>query len=523
MHRDVIIGIDAGTSMIKAVAFAANGRQLATSAVANSYETLPGGGVEQDMPRTWADAATVLRRLAAEVPNLAIRTVAVAVTGQGDGTWLIDRDGEPVGGAWLWLDSRSGALVDALRQDGTGQRLYAVTGTGLNACQQSAHLLWLHRHQPERLARAATAFHCKDWLYFNLTGVRATDYAEGVFTFGDFRSRAYAPEVLDILGVPQLARLLPPLVEGSRESHPLSPAAAAATGLLAGTPVVLGYLDTVCTALGGGVYDPVRNVGCSVIGSTGMHARLARGLDDIRLNDQQTGYTKSFPVPGCWTQMQSNMAATLNIDWIVACAGELLAAAGSALERRDVLALVDARIAEREPGKALFHPFIYEAGERGPFVDPLARAQFLGLTTATGFFDLARAVYEGLAFAARDCYAAMGHAPEEIRITGGAARSATLRGILAGVLGKPVRRSRRDEAGAAGAAMMAAVQQGHFPDMAACCSVWVDPQLDAPEPPDPALAARYDALFPVYRSGYRQMRPVWRELDDARKGGAFHG
>jgi erythritol kinase len=523
MARDLLIGIDAGTSMLKAVAFEAGGRQVGMASLPNSYENLRDGGVEQDMARTWADTAATLRLLAEQVPDLRARTAALSVTAQGDGTWLIDGDGEPVGGAWLWLDSRAGALVDGLRRDGTGARTYARTGTGLNACQQSTHLLWLSRHRPELLERATTAFHCKDWLYFKLTGERATDVAEGTFTFGEFRERAYAPEILEVLGIGHLRRLLPPMLDGSRAAHPLSRAAAEATGLLAGTPVVLAYLDVLCTGLGAGLYDPARRVGCSIVGSTGMHMRLSHSLADVELNDDLTGYTMPFPVPGCWAQMQSNMAATLNIDWLVDRAAEILGAFAEPRARRDLLPLIDARIGDAEPGRLLYHPFIHEAGERGPFIDPLARAQFLGLTTASGFFDLGRAVYEGLCFAARDCYAAMGHRPEEIRMAGGAARSASLRRILAGVMGVPIRRSRREEAGAAGAAMMAAVQQGHHPSMAACCAEWVEPLLGELEPPDAALARRYEALFPVYQEGHRIMRNLWRDLDRARKQGAADG
>jgi len=521
--RDLLVGIDAGTSMVKAVAFDRHGRQVAVAALPNAYADVGGGGVEQDVARTWDDTARVLRSLAEQVDDLAARTAALAVTAQGDGTWLVDEAGEPVAPAWLWLDSRAASIVDRLRRDGTGARTYALTGSGLNACQQGMHLLWLKEHRPDLLARTATAMHCKDWLYLKLTGERATDPAEGTFTFGDFRQRGYVPEVLELLGAPELRRLLPRIVEGTREHHPLTADAAFATGLQAGLPVVLGYVDVACTALGGGLYDPGgRDVGCSVIGSTGMHMRLARGADEVRFNDAQTGYTMVFPVPGTFSQMQSNMAATLNIDWLVDRAGEILAAFGEQRPRSEVLSLLDARAAEARPGTLLYHPFIHAAGERGPFVDSSARAQFLGLTTSTGFFDMARAVYEGLCLAARDCYAAMGRVPDEVRMTGGAARSPTLRHLLASVLGVPVRTTRREETGAAGAAMMAAVRLGFYPDMAACCAEWIDPFLGALEEPDPALARRYDALFPVYQSGHRVMPEVWRGLARARQEGLSH-
>ncbi|MGH2369870.1 MAG: FGGY-family carbohydrate kinase [Chloroflexota bacterium] len=160
---------------------------------------------------------------------------------------------------------------------------------------------------------------------------------------------------------------------------------------------------------------------------------------------------------------------------------------------------------------------MHVAGERGPFVAPSARAQLTGLSREVGFLDLARAVYEGLAFAARDCYAAMGHRPEEVRVAGGAARSRAVRRILASVLNAPVRTCAREEAGAAGAAMMAAVALGVFPDIAAACRVWVDPLLGDALAPEAELAGRYDALFPVYQAIHRQMLPVWRDLARVRR------
>jgi erythritol kinase len=211
------------------------------------------------------------------------------------------------------------------------------------------------------------------------------------------------------------------------------------------------------------------------------------------------------------------MAATLNIDWLVDVALEAVALLGDATSRKAALPLIDARILDARPGAALFHPFIHAAGERGPFVAPSARAQFTGLSQEIGFLDLARAIYEGLAFAARDCYAAMGHRPAEVRITGGAARSRALRRILSSELDAPVRTCAREEAGAAGAAMMAAVALGAFSDIAAACRIWVDPLLGDAEPPDAGLARRYDALFPVYQAVHQSMHPVWSDLARIRR------
>ncbi len=519
MTPDIIIGIDAGTSVIKSVAFSAAGEQLAVTAIPNSYTTLKNGGVEQDMARTWRDAAQTLRDLALKIDNLNSRVIAIAVTGQGDGMWLIDEDGEPVAPAWLWLDSRAAAIAEDFTHAAAYAAHYERTGTGVNACQQNVQLAWLKRHAPELLAKAKSAHHCKDWLYFKLTGERVCDPSEANFTFGNYRTRAYAPQILDELGVPEAKRLLPPIVEGTEQSHGLSAQAVAATGLAAGTPVILGYVDVVCTALGGGLFDREGRIGCSIAGSTGMHMRLLPSADRVRLNAERTGYTMAFPVPGMLAQMQSNMASTLNIDWLIDLGRDVLKSQGMERARKDLLDGLDDRILERPAGRLLYHPYISQAGERGPFLDAGARAQFTGLDASMGYADLMRAVFEGLAFAARDCYAAMGSLPKDLRLTGGAARSKALRLLFASALNAPVRIMLREEAGAAGAAMMAAVQQKVFPSMADCAAKWVDPALGPETKPDPALVHMFDAMFPLFKETRALMRPVWQALKNSRQGG----
>jgi erythritol kinase len=510
--RDVLIGIDAGTSVIKSIAFDTAGRQIAAAALPNHYETLPGGGAEQDLARTWSDAATTLRQLADTVPDLASRTVAIAVTGQGDGTWLINSKGEPVAKGWLWLDARAAAVVEEIRARPEDRLRFEKTGSGLAACQQGSQFVFMKRTMPEMLGKAATAFHCKDWLYFRLTGERATDPSEGTFTFGDFHTRDYSDEVLDVLGVTDLRHLLPPIVDGTRHSTALSQAAADATGMLAGTPVVLGYVDVVCTALGAGLLDRERKPGCSIIGSTGMHMRLAETPEDVQLNDAATGYTMAMPAPGVFAQMQSNMAATLNIDWVLGLASGILASQGISRSNGEMIALVDAWITAAQPASLLYQPYVSEAGERGPFVDANARAGFVGISSRHGYADLVRAVFEGLAFAARDCYAAMGPLPREVRLTGGAARSPALRKILGAAVGADIRTSEREEAGAAGAAMIAAVCVGLYPSMDACVGEWVTPLLGEAEPSDRNLAAIYDKMTPSYMLAHQALRPVWRAM-----------
>jgi erythritol kinase (D-erythritol 1-phosphate-forming) len=517
MNRDVLIGIDAGTSVIKSVAFSLEGKQIAVAALPNSYVTLPDGGAEQDMARTWADTARTLVMLAEKVPDLRNRTMALAVTGQGDGTWLIDKAGEPVAPAWLWLDARAAGIVEDFAVGDAHAAHYKRTGTGINACQQSGQLAWMSRHAPDRLAKAASAHHCKDWLYFKLTGQRVTDPSEANFTFGDYQTRRYAPAVLDAMQSGEAKRLLPEIVDGVAQVHPLTDEAASPTGLKAGLPVCLGYVDVICSGLGGGLFDLDGHAGCTIVGSTGMHMRM-RSQRDVTLNAGMSGYTMCLPYPNSAAQIQSNMASTLNIDWLLDMALGILADQGIARERADLLAGLDEKLLAEPPARVIYHPYISRAGERGPFLDANARAGFLGLELGMGFNALLRGVFEGICMAARDCYAAMGGAPAEVRVTGGAVRSRALRVMLASALNASVRAASREEAGAAGAAMIAAVQQKLYPDMAAAAKAWVDPMLGEATSPDPALAKAYDGIYPLYRDMRKKLGPIWRAHADVKRG-----
>ena len=512
----LLVALDAGTSMVKAVAYTRDGESVGIASRPNRVAFGPGGAAEQDMGQIWTDAAAVLADLVELLGGTEI--AALAVTGQGDGTWLVDEADEPVAPAWLWLDSRAGEVVERLRASGARQAAFAYTGTGLTACNQSAQLLCMREGYPALLARAAAAMHCKDWLYLKLTGVRATDPSEVGFTFGDYRTRGYRDEVLDALDLGAERRLLPPVVDGTQQSHPLSTTAARRTGLREGLPVVLGYVDIVSAALGAGIYGPGTRAGVSILGSTGMHIRLVDDVHHVAPSPAMTGYAIPFPVPGHTVQAQTNMAATLNIDWLAGIVAQAATLAGGAEpERGDVLARINEAAARARPGAVLYHPFISSAGERGPFTDGFARASFIGLDQDVGLPELARGVYEGMALAARDCYAALGGVPAEVRVTGGAARSAALRTVLAACLDRPVSGSAQEEAGAAGAAMTAAVCIKLYPDMAACAARWTEPRHEAPEQPSPQLARAYEALYPLYRDSYAAMPGLWRRLGEVRE------
>jgi len=509
MMRDVIIGLDAGTSMIKAVAFTPDGDEVATAGKANYHDTTPDGGATMDMVRVWQDVSEVLRALVAQLDVTKDRLVALGVTAQGDGTVLIDKDAQPVGDALLWLDRRAAGWVSSFVGSDADRARLQATGTGITACQQGAQLNWMRSSMPEALATATTAFHCKDWLYLQLTGERVTDPCEVSFSFGNFRTRDYDETVISALGLGDLRSLLPPIVDGVTTTHPLTQAGAVATGLPAGLPISLGYLDAACTALGSGVHENGQGYGCTILGSTGVHLK-GMSADQVLVDDASGGYVLLLPLPGRVAQMQTNMSGTLNIDWVLALGRDLVADSGHPAP--DLMDRLEGWIAEEAVPAPLYHPYISTAGERGPFVDSNARAGFTGLHQGHGYPDLVRGVVDGLAMAARDCYEGMGGVPQEIRLSGGAARSAGVRLVLSEALGVPVRRTLREEAGAAGAAMIAAVATGVVSDMEACISSWVSPRLGPLEAPSASGATRASGRFRSYLLARAALGPTWASL-----------
>lgn len=507
--RDVIVGLDAGTSVIKAVAFTLDGAEIAVTGRKNTFRLGSDGAATQDMGRCWEDCAATLRDLVARLDPAMDRIVALGVTGHGDGTWLIDGTGAPIGEGLMWLDSRAAGWVASYAGGEADRTRFEATGTGITACQQGAQLNWMRQAMPEALGRAATAFHCKDWLYLQLTGVRATDPSEASFTFGNFRTRAYDGAAIDALGLSGLRHLLPPIVDGSTATHPLTTGASEATGLPAALPVALGYLDATCTALGSGVHEEGRGYGCTIVGSTGVHMK-SMAAEDVHLGNSLGGYVLVLPIPGRVAQMQTNMSGTLNLDWILGLGRDLVADCGH--PPPDLLARLEDWLGETCRPPPIYHPYISPSGERGPFVDPYARAGFLGLDTGHGFADLVRGVVVGLAMAARDCYAAMGGTPPEVRLTGGASRSGGLRRIMADVLGVPVRPALRQEAGAAGAAMIAAVATCVHADMEACIARWVSAELGTADTPDAARVRDHASRYEAYRAARMMLPPVWSAL-----------
>ncbi|SEC47145.1 FGGY-family carbohydrate kinase [Streptomyces sp. PAN_FS17] len=456
------VGIDVGTSMVKAAAFDSTGRELAVESRPVGL-TLHGGFVEQDMEEVYGAVVAVLEEVTARVPE---PVELAGLTGQGDGVWLVDAQGRPVRAAASWMDGRAHELVDRWLADGTFETVFRRTGSAMFPGCPGPLLAWLESHEPKALDAAAAALYCKDMVFHRLTGVGpTTDVSDASMPFLDPRTRGYDNRVVELLGLTHRRGLLAPV------SDPVATAPALGEGLAAGTRLANGPYDLPACALGAGVTSP--GDGLLIVG-TCLASLVA--TTDLDLTGEPAGLYISTDRPGHWLRAMPAMVGTAALDWVLSTTG---------VRHEEV----DGLLAETPPGAhgVRVLPYFAPSGERAPFVEPRLRAELTGVSLESTRADLVRATCEGIGYAARHCLEAAGLAGT-LAVCGGGTRSPAWMRLLADVLGRPLRVV-EGEVGARGAVLAAAERYGEALDAGA----WTRPT--AVVEPDAARAAYYAQAY----------------------------
>ncbi|HEY2223280.1 FGGY-family carbohydrate kinase [Actinomycetospora sp.] len=420
----MIIGVDVGTSMTKADAYDDEGRKLASAERASTLHQYDDGRVEQDLEDVLASAADVIRRVAADAGR-PLR--ALALTGQGDGLWLRDRDGYATRPPISWLDDRAADVVRAWQDDGTVHEVYRRTGTGLFPGCHAPLLRSLARDEPESLERAAVAGYCVDALIQRLTGEITVDASDASLPFLDVATRRYDEDAIAACGVSASRHLLPdPAPPGT--VFALDARGAEITGLPVGTPVTAGPFDLPACAAGAGLSQP--GDGLLIIGTTLACEVFTDRVDMTADAAEPAGMWLCTPDPATWLRAMPAMVGTAGLDWMLEFLGVGIDALGGLLEGTRPGA-----------GGVSALPFLSVSGERAPFVDTRARGQIEGVTLSTRRGDVVRAVCEGIAYTARHCFErAAFAAPGDGRLVacGGGSRSGPWAQIFADVLDTPL-------------------------------------------------------------------------------------
>ena len=429
----MILGIDLGTSVVKAAAFARDGEVLVVEGRrVKLYNPRP-ECFEQDIEET-LEALGDVTRSALDRANEPVE--AIGLTGQGDGLWLIDERGHQVRRAMTWLDARANSVVEEWMSTGVFEEHFRRNGNIMFPGAPAPIMVTLSRTEPEALERATTAGYCKDVILQRLTGERATDASDASEPFMDHSTRSYDPEILKLLGLEAYEHLLAPIDPSPGPMRPLNAEGAKLTGLPEGTTVHNGPFDLPATAIGAGVEK--LGEGVIILGTTLACEVLTDHMDT---SGEPGGQTLCTQDPDRWLRAMPAMVGTASMDLTL----ELLGATHTDIEEF---------LAESPPGARGVRvlPFFSPSGERAPFVEPDARGQLSGMTLNTSRADVVRAVAEAVGYAARHCLEAAG-LNGEVALSGGGAESSAWRQVLADVLQKPLRIARRPEVGARGAAM----------------------------------------------------------------------
>jgi xylulokinase len=471
-----LVGLDVGTTGVKALALSPEGDVLARAEVSYELSTPHPGWAEQDPEDWWRAAEQALAALGGQ-------PTAIGLSGQMHGLVVLDDRDRVLRPAILWNDQRTAAECAEIEERVGLTRLIQLTGNRALTGFTAPKLLWLRRHEPTTYARVAHVLLPKDYVRLRLTGgehaIDAAD-ASGTLLF-NVAGRRWSREMLEALELDPA--WLPRVLE--------SPEVSGETA--AGIPVAAGAGDQAAAALGVGVDRP--GPVSVVLGTSGV---VFAALPAFAADAQARVHAFCHAVPGGWHAM-----------------GVMLSAAGSLRWLRDALGTASAydelTVAAQEwpPGSEGLTFLPYLTGERTPHADPDARAAFAGLTLRHDRGALVRAVLEGVAYGLRDSLELLrelGVDPSVGHVSGGGARSDLWLRIIASVLGLPIQRTATDEGSAYGAALLGGVAAGVFRDVHEAVATCVR-TLD-PVEPDPQWSAAYERGYRRFRQLYPALRPL---------------
>ncbi|QDY99731.1 carbohydrate kinase [Nitratireductor mangrovi] len=492
-----LLGLDAGNTVIKAVLFDADGRQVAMHGLDGHSRTPQPGCVERDVDELWANAREAIRACIAKAGIEPAQIAAVGTAGHGNGLYLLDRDGEALVGIQS-LDTRAAALASEL-DAASGAAMHAINLQRPWPSQTPVLLAWLKRHEPEFYAKAGTLLFAKDVVTFHLTGERASEISDmsgaGLLRLPE---ATYDSELLALYGLEDARAMLPSLHQPTGIAGRVTATAAETTGLREGTPVVGGLFDVVASALGSGAVGP--GDASIVAGSWSIN----QVFSDAPVRDDRVFMISAYG-DRRFANMENSATSAANLEWYVRT---LIERGG---HHDDPFAMVNELVeaVRPAPDDPLFHPFLY-GGRMGAH----QRGGFYGLGGWHGEGHLLRALFEGVMFEHRrhvEVLAKAGVRFDKAALSGGGSRSRCWPQMFADGLGVPVTVAEARETGALGAAIAAAVGVGiHADDVAAVRAMTRPERTYAPEV---GMAAHYDRRYGIWTRLTAAMEPIWKDLE----------
>jgi xylulokinase len=483
------LGIDIGTGASRALLVDSFGKLKASATVAHEDMRMDQPLWAEQRPEDWWDAASqAIRKVLTDSGVTGAEVRGIGLSGQMHGLTLLDDKDAIVRPALIWCDQRSQAQVDWVNATATPAFVLAQTANPMLTGFTLPKLLWVRDHEPQQYARIRKVLLPKDYIRFQLTGEYVSDVSDASGTgLFDVVNRRWAFDLADKLGIDR--SLLPGVVESSEISGRVTAKAAALTGLSEGMPVVGGAGDQAASAAGNGIVEP-GIVSCT-LGTSGV---VFAHLDQPAYDPAGRVHTFCHSVTNAWHTMGVTQGAGLSLQWF----RNQLAPNMSYDEMTAEAALSPAG------SQGLFW-LPYLMGERTPHLDARIRGGWIGLTAKHTRADLIRALIEGVSYSQMDCLEIieqMGAQVSTVRLSGGGAKSAFWKQMLADMFRKPVAVLETQEGSAYGAALLAMVGTGEFASLKDCAKAVIR-EVERIEPNGSDVYAdghrRYQELYPALK------------------------
>lgn len=488
------LGIDIGTGGSRALLIDARGKVVAGFTAPHEEMRMERPMWAEQRPEDWWDAAQkaiqgVLKQAGAKGDEVK----AVGLSGQMHGLVLLDAANQVVRPALIWCDQRSQPQVDYINQTVGKSNVVAHTANPMLTGFTLPKLLWVRDNEPANFEKAKKVLLPKDYVRFMLTGVHATEVSDASGTgLLDVVTRRWSKPMIERLKLDP--SLLPDVKESVEVTGTISKAAGKATGLKEGTPVVGGAGDQAASGIGNGIVKP--GVASCTIGTSGV---VFAYLDRPQYDPMGRVHTFCHAVKGKWHVMGVTQGAGLSLQWFRnnyaqgASYDELMALAQTA-----------------PPLSQGLYWLPYLMGERTPHLDAAARGGWIGLTAKHGRAEMIRALVEGVSYSLRDCLGViegMGVDAHSVRASGGGARSAFWRQMLADIFRRSVSTLENTEGSAYGAALLALSGGGEYASVEEACAAAVR-EADSVIPGAHESAA-YERGYEVYTVLYPTLKPVF--------------
>ncbi len=461
------IGIDVGTSSIKALLVDENGKVLASSNPEYPFQTPAPLQAETD-PEVWWDATC--RAIRELLTNTSAESVAgIGLTGQMHGLVVLDQKGDPLRPCIMWNDQRSFKECEEMTEIIGESEVLRITGNPILAGFTAPKLRWVEKNEPEIFAKISKVLLPKDFIRYRLTGEFFSEMSDASGTsMLNVGERKWSDEILSIMGWSQ--QWLPELTESTVASAKISAEASALTGLPAGTPVIAGGGDQAAQAVGCGIVK--EGMVSATLGTSGV---VFAQSDEYRIEPQGKLHAFCHAVPGKWHLMGVMLSAAGSFQWYKSQLGKEehakeLNGQGNAYD------LLTEDASKVEPGceGLVFLPYL--SGERTPYPDPHARGSFVGLTLRHSKPHLTRAVLEGVSYGLKDSLSLMqglGVNPEKVILSGGGTRSGLWKQMLADIFQTRCCLVNATEGAAYGAALLAAVGCNVISTVEEASKLWI--------------------------------------------------